>query len=215
VRGLPSPPSLRFEPSLSTDPALVSCCFIVTPITSYGRLVVCASILGGVAVIPAQLASLVEALTRRESSRPGAVAPPTANSVVGAAKGQGGLGYGGRPWWGDVVIRDAFERYDVNDSGELDYRELRQALRALGAEVDDREVARILQVHDNDGNGLMDLEEFSNMLQSTSCASLVCFVPPPEPSALGRPPAALACSSCGESVHLNTALFCHRCGSRI
>ena len=118
MRGLPSPPSLRFEPSLSTDPALVSCCFIVTPITSYGRLVVCASILGGVAVIPAQLASLVEALTRRESSRPGAVAPPTANSVVGAAKGQGGLGYGGRPWWGDVVIRDAFERYDVNDSGK-------------------------------------------------------------------------------------------------
>lgn len=73
----------------------------------------------------------------------------------------------------------------------------------------------LMQVHDNDGNGLMDLEEFSNMLQSTSCASLVCFVPPPEPSALGRPPAALACSSCGESVHLNTALFCHRCGSRI
>lgn len=73
-----------------------------------------------------------------------------------------------------------------------------------------------MQVHDEDGSGLMDPEEFSNMLKSTSSRSLVCFVPPPEPGASGRPrPASALACSCGETVHLNTAFFCHRCGSRL
>ena len=73
-----------------------------------------------------------------------------------------------------------------------------------------------MQVHDEDGSGLMDPEEFSNMLKSTSSRSLVCVVPPPEPGASGRPrPAGALMCSCGETVHLNTAFFCNRCGSRL
>ena len=99
-------------------------------------------------MIPAQLASLVESLAQRES-RPGVVAPSAANyDVVHAARGDQGDVDGGRTWWSNAEIRGTFERYDVNDSGKLDFGELRDALRALGAEVDDREVVRMLQACD-------------------------------------------------------------------
>ena len=43
----------------------------VTPVTSQGRLIVCGSILSGVAVVPAQAAALLEALLDREDIRNG------------------------------------------------------------------------------------------------------------------------------------------------
>lgn len=77
------------------------------------------------------------------------MAPSAANyDVVHAARGDQGDVDGGRTWWSNAEIRGTFERYDVNDSGKLDFGELRDALRALGAEVDDREVVRMLQACD-------------------------------------------------------------------
>ena len=62
--------------------------------------------------------------------------------------------------WSEAEIRQAFNRFDANRSGKLDYRELRHALRALGVDVTDRESVRVLQSYDEDGNGLISKAEF-------------------------------------------------------
>ena len=80
------------------------------------------------------------------------------------SSGGGGRGHD-RGSWSDGEIRSAFTRYDANNSGRLDYKELRQALRALGANVDNAEAIRVLQSYDEDGNGLMDLDEFRRLVQ--------------------------------------------------
>ena len=43
----------------------------------------------------------------------------------------------------DDAIRAAFNRFDANASGRLDYRELRNALNALGLDVTRRESAEV------------------------------------------------------------------------
>ena len=68
--------------------------------------------------------------------------------------------------WSDAELRAAFERFDANKSGRLDYRELREALRAVGGlELDGQEAVDILQQYDSDGNGLLDLDEFSSLVR--------------------------------------------------
>ena len=74
------------------------------------------------------------------------------------------LGRGQRSW-SDSDIRAAFRRFDANNSGKLDYKELRTALRGLGVDVNEREAVRVLQSYDGDGNGLMDLDEFSRLVR--------------------------------------------------
>ena len=67
--------------------------------------------------------------------------------------------------WSDSEIRTAFRCFDDNRSGQLDHKELRAALRELGADVDEREAVRVLQSYDEDGNGLIDLREFSHLVR--------------------------------------------------
>jgi hypothetical protein len=57
----------------------------------------------------------------------------------------------------DSRIKAAFDRFDTNRSGRLDYRELRNCLNALGIDVTGREAAEVLTSYDADGNGLMEL----------------------------------------------------------
>ena len=71
----------------------------------------------------------------------------------------------GQRGWSDSDIRAAFRRFDANNSGKLDYRELRTALRGLGVDVNEREAVRVLQSYDEDGNGLMELDEFSRLVR--------------------------------------------------
>ena len=66
--------------------------------------------------------------------------------------------------WSDTEVRAGFRRYDANNSGKLDYKELRVALRGLGVNADNTEATRILQAYDEDGNGLMDLSEFTRLV---------------------------------------------------
>ena len=61
----------------------------------------------------------------------------------------------------DATIKAVFDRFDVNRSGRLDYRELRTCLRALGLDVTSREAAEVLLAYDADANGLMELLEFA------------------------------------------------------
>jgi Ca2+-binding EF-hand superfamily protein len=64
----------------------------------------------------------------------------------------------------DATIKAVFDRFDVNQSGRLDYRELRTCLRALGLDVTSREAAEMLLTYDSDANGLMELLEFARLV---------------------------------------------------
>jgi len=83
-----------------------------------------------------------------------------ASAPLSSSSSSYGLGGG----MGDSEIRAAFRRYDANNSGKLDYKELRVALRGLGVNADNTEATRILQAYDEDGNGLMDLDEFTRLV---------------------------------------------------
>ena len=61
-------------------------------------------------------------------------------------------------------IRDAFVGFDRNRSGKLDYKELRDALRVLGLDVNSDDATKILARYDSDRNGLMDLDEFAKLV---------------------------------------------------
>ena len=69
-------------------------------------------------------------------------------------------------------LRRIFERFDANRSGKLDYRELRNALQAMGLDVSEQKAAQLLQDYDRDGNGLMEINEFVQMVGSLRAAQL-------------------------------------------
>ena len=56
-----------------------------------------------------------------------------------------GLGPGGSV---PADVRAAFERFDVNRSGKLDYRELRNALQAAGLDLRQVNAEELLRRHD-------------------------------------------------------------------
>ena len=89
----------------------------------------------------------------------------------GGGHGDGqGDGQSGRNVAAD--IRAAFERFDTNKSGKLDFKELRGALTAMGLEVGQERAAAILQEYDADGSGLMELNEFEQLVASQRGLSL-------------------------------------------
>lgn len=57
-------------------------------------------------------------------------------------------------------VAEAFDLFDSNKDGKLDYYELKVALRALGFEVKKLEVQRMLRDFDRDGSGLIDEQAF-------------------------------------------------------
>merc|ERR1712178_185939 len=60
-------------------------------------------------------------------------------------------------------IREAFNLFDADQSGAIDVRELKAAMRALGFEVKKEEKKMISDI-DNDGNGDIDFNEFLGMM---------------------------------------------------
>ena len=73
--------------------------------------------------------------------------------------------------WSEAEIRQAFNRFDANRSGKLDYRELRHALRALGADVGEAEATRVLQEFDRNKDGVLSLDEFRRLVQQRQRAA--------------------------------------------
>ena len=57
-------------------------------------------------------------------------------------------------------IIEVFNRYDANNSGQMDYRELKNALGYLGMSVDTSEAKSLLNDYDTDRNGVLTLDEF-------------------------------------------------------
>jgi centrin-3 len=57
-------------------------------------------------------------------------------------------------------IKEAFELFDTDKDGSIDYHELKVAMRALGFDLKKAEVLKILRDHDKSNHGLMDYEDF-------------------------------------------------------
>merc|ERR1712167_465468 len=61
-------------------------------------------------------------------------------------------------------IREAFNLFDGDQSGAIDVRELKAAMRALGFEVKNEELKKMVSDVDNDGNGTIEFGEFLQMM---------------------------------------------------
>merc|ERR1712085_147882 len=61
-------------------------------------------------------------------------------------------------------IREAFNPFDADNSGAIDVRELKAAMRALGFEVKKEELKKMISDIDNDGNGSIEFQEFLEMM---------------------------------------------------
>lgn len=59
-------------------------------------------------------------------------------------------------------IKEAFELFDADKDGAVDYHELKVAMRALGFDLKKAEVLKLLRDHDKTGHGhgLMDYDDF-------------------------------------------------------
>uniref|UniRef100_K3WPK0 Uncharacterized protein n=1 Tax=Globisporangium ultimum (strain ATCC 200006 / CBS 805.95 / DAOM BR144) TaxID=431595 RepID=K3WPK0_GLOUD len=58
------------------------------------------------------------------------------------------------------TVRAAFSRYDVDESGSIDAKELRRLIEDLGGVVSARDLKAALRVLDRDKNGIIDFDEF-------------------------------------------------------
>ncbi|KAK9532143.1 hypothetical protein VZT92_009545 [Zoarces viviparus] len=61
-------------------------------------------------------------------------------------------------------MREAFELFDTDKDHEIDYHELKVAMRALGFEVKKVDVLKILKDYDREGNGKISFEDFSEVV---------------------------------------------------
>jgi centrin-3 len=71
-------------------------------------------------------------------------------------------------------IKEAFELFDTDKDGCVDYHELKVAMRALGFDMKKAEVLKILRDHDKTGHTLMDFEDFAKI---SECCYLVLQFP--------------------------------------
>lgn len=60
-------------------------------------------------------------------------------------------------------IREAFDLFDTDKDGAVDYHELKVAMRALGFDLKKSEVLEILRDNDATGTGLMEWPAFNRV----------------------------------------------------
>ncbi|WFC94341.1 Calcium-binding component of the spindle pole body (SPB) half-bridge [Malassezia brasiliensis] len=61
-------------------------------------------------------------------------------------------------------IQEAFELFDTDKDGAIDYHELKVAMRALGFDLKKPELLKILRENDASGSGLMEWKDFERIL---------------------------------------------------
>src|ERR1700749_5318474 len=69
-------------------------------------------------------------------------------------------------------IKEAFELFDTDKDGCLDYHELKVAMRALGFDLKKAEVLKLLREHDKGHEGLMAFEDFVRISKTTAHTTL-------------------------------------------
>lgn len=57
-------------------------------------------------------------------------------------------------------VKEAFELFDTDKDGAIDYHELKVSMRALGFDLKKPEVLKLLREYDRRGEGLMEFEDF-------------------------------------------------------
>ena len=62
-------------------------------------------------------------------------------------------------------IKEAFELFDTDKDGYIDYHELKVAMRALGFDLKKAEVLKILRESDKTGQSLMEWNDFNRISQ--------------------------------------------------
>ncbi|CDU24461.1 probable CDC31-spindle pole body component, centrin [Sporisorium scitamineum] len=67
-------------------------------------------------------------------------------------------------------IKEAFELFDTDKDGAIDYHELKVAMRALGFDLKKAEVLKLLRDHDKTNSGLLEWDDF-NKIMSEKIAS--------------------------------------------
>ena len=61
-------------------------------------------------------------------------------------------------------IKEAFDLFDIDESGTIDAKELSLAMRALGFEMTDAQIEQMIKDVDKDGSGAIDFDEFVYMM---------------------------------------------------
>ena len=65
----------------------------------------------------------------------------------------------------------AFNIFDVDSSGSIDYKELKAAMKALGVQVKKEELKKMIQDVDADGSGSVEFPEFLSMMTAKMSTS--------------------------------------------
>ncbi|KAE8654748.1 putative calcium-binding protein CML25 [Hibiscus syriacus] len=63
-------------------------------------------------------------------------------------------------------LKDAFSVYDIDGDGSISAEELHEVLQSLGDECSIAECRKMISGVDNDGNGMIDFEEFKLMMMA-------------------------------------------------
>ena len=63
-----------------------------------------------------------------------------------------------------LEVRKAFDLFDTDKSGNIDAKELKQAMSNLGFKLFDEEVKKMIAEVDEDGSGTIDFDEFLLMM---------------------------------------------------
>jgi centrin-3 len=71
-------------------------------------------------------------------------------------------------------IKEAFELFDTDKDGAVDYHELKVAMRALGFDLKKAEVLKTLRDHDKTGHGLLEYDDFAKISAFLISKSPVC-----------------------------------------
>lgn len=66
-------------------------------------------------------------------------------------------------------IKEAFELFDIEKTGRLDYHELKVAMKALGFPVKKAEVNKLITSYDKSNTRSVDYEEFEDI------SIIICF----------------------------------------
>ena len=61
-------------------------------------------------------------------------------------------------------IKEAFDLFDTNKTGTIDYHELKVAMRALGFDVKKPEVVELMNEYDREGNGCINFNDFLDIM---------------------------------------------------
>merc|ERR1719229_1414999 len=61
-------------------------------------------------------------------------------------------------------IKEAFELFDTDRSGSIDYHELKVAMRALGFDMKKQELVKIIEQYDTEESGRITSQDFNEIM---------------------------------------------------